>query len=76
MAPVRARWIAPAPRLATAPGLRYSMALGRLAQLVEHLVYTEGVGGSSPSPPTRLPPCLFQQLVYLGGQGEDLLGRL
>ena len=25
---------------------------GRLAQLVEHLVYTEGVGGSSPSPPT------------------------
>ena len=26
---------------------------GRLAQLVEHLVYTEGVGGSSPSPPTH-----------------------
>ena len=26
---------------------------GRLAQLVEHLVYTEGVGGSSPSPPMR-----------------------
>ena len=26
---------------------------GRLAQLVEHLVYTERVGGSSPSPPTR-----------------------
>ncbi len=26
-------------------------AQGRLAQLVEHLVYTEGVGGSSPSPP-------------------------
>ena len=25
---------------------------GRLAQLVEHFVYTEGVGGSSPSPPT------------------------
>jgi hypothetical protein len=25
---------------------------GRLAQLVEHLVYTEGVGGSSPSSPT------------------------
>ncbi len=25
---------------------------GRLAQLVEHLVYTERVGGSSPSPPT------------------------
>src|SRR5271154_1188710 len=25
---------------------------GRLAQLAEHLVYTERVGGSSPSPPT------------------------
>ena len=25
---------------------------GRLAQLVEHLVYTERVGGSSPTPPT------------------------
>ena len=28
---------------------------GRLAQLVEHLVYTERVGGSSPSAPTSLP---------------------
>src|SRR5262245_47201340 len=28
--------------------------VGRLAQLVEHLVYTERVGGSSPSPPTGL----------------------
>src|SRR5262249_53424606 len=27
---------------------------GRLAQLAEHLVYTERVGGSGPSPPTRL----------------------
>ncbi len=27
---------------------------GRLAQLVEHLVYTERVGGSSPSPPTSI----------------------
>lgn len=27
--------------------------VGRLAQLVEHLVYTERVGGSSPSPPTK-----------------------
>jgi hypothetical protein len=31
-------------------GVRF--LLGRLAQLVEHLVYTERVGGSSPSPPT------------------------
>ena len=29
-----------------------ALARGRLAQLVEHLVYTERVGGSSPSPPT------------------------
>jgi hypothetical protein len=29
---------------------------GRLAQLVERLVYTEDVGGSSPSSPTILPP--------------------
>ncbi len=27
---------------------------GRLAQLGEHLVYTEGVGGSIPSPPMDL----------------------
>jgi hypothetical protein len=27
---------------------------GRLAQLVERLVYTENVGGSSPSPPIHL----------------------
>src|SRR6478735_4710708 len=31
---------------------RASRTVGRLAQLVEHLVYTERVGGSSPSPPT------------------------
>ena len=28
------------------------LSSGRLAQLVEHLVYTERVGGSSPSSPT------------------------
>jgi hypothetical protein len=27
-------------------------AFGRLAQLVERLLYTQDVGGSSPSPPT------------------------
>ncbi len=27
---------------------------GRLAQLAEHLVYTERVGGSIPSPPTTI----------------------
>ncbi len=32
-------------------------AAGRLAQLEEHFVYTEGVGGSSPSPPTIISTC-------------------
>jgi hypothetical protein len=35
-------------------GRRQRSARGRLAQLVEHLVYTERVGGSRPSPPTRI----------------------
>ena len=30
--------------------------MGRLAQLVEHLVYTERVSGSSPLAPTRTGP--------------------
>jgi hypothetical protein len=29
--------------------------MGRLAQLVERFVYTEDVGGSSPSSPTTIP---------------------
>ena len=36
---------------------------GRLAQLVEHLVYTERVGGSSPSPPTTKIPSFIQTLT-------------
>ena len=39
-----------------AAALRYHAANGRLAQLGEHLVYTEGVGGSSPSSPTIQQP--------------------
>ena len=35
--------------------LASSLTVGRLAQLVERLVYTENVGGSSPSPPTTRP---------------------
>src|SRR4051794_16028405 len=31
---------------------RYGKSAGRLAQLGEHLPYKQGVGGSSPSPPT------------------------
>ena len=30
------------------------MPTGRLAQLGEHLLYTQGVGGSIPSPPIRI----------------------
>ena len=29
-----------------------NLGAGRLAQLVERLLYTQNVGGSSPSPPT------------------------
>ena len=32
----------------------FGISKGRLAQLVERLVYTEEVGGSKPSPPTIL----------------------
>jgi hypothetical protein len=34
---------------------RYITPRGRLAQLVERLLYTQNVGGSNPSPPTSLP---------------------
>src|SRR5262245_57830020 len=33
-----------------------NIGAGRLAQLVERLLYTQDVGGSSPSPPTTLRP--------------------
>ena len=46
-------------------GLTTPATVGRLAQLVERLVYTENVGGSSPSsptiPPTLTTPCLRQR---------------
>jgi hypothetical protein len=46
---------------------RQQSARGRLAQLVEHLVYTERVGGSRPSPPTRtLVGLLLFTLVFAG----------
>ena len=37
-----------------------SRAPGRLAQLVEHFIYTEGVTGSSPVAPTLRPASLAQ----------------
>jgi uncharacterized protein YdeI (YjbR/CyaY-like superfamily) len=41
---------------------------GRLAQLGEHFVYTEGVGGSSPSPPIPVPPTL--EPIFFAGPEE------
>src|ERR1043166_3998139 len=41
-----------APRLPRRGRRRYGFGRGRLAQLVERLLYTQDVGGSSPSPPT------------------------
>ncbi len=41
------------------------MKNGRLAQLVEHLVYTEKVKGSNPLPPTILSficTCLYKKV--------------
>jgi hypothetical protein len=40
------------PILGTIIVLIWGTSNGRLAQLAEHGVYTAGVGGSSPSPPT------------------------
>ena len=43
-----------------------SATSGRLAQLVEHLVYTERVGGSNPSPPTKRSELShFRRLAWL-----------
>ena len=42
--------------------------MGRLAQLVEHLVYTEEVGGSIPSSPTN-----FVDTLLLTSKSKFLL---
>jgi hypothetical protein len=45
--------------------------MGRLAQLEEHLVYTERVGGSRPSPPTIPPKSLLsRQSFFRAHQAE------
>jgi len=45
--------------------------VGRLAQLEEHLVYTERVGGSRPSPPTIFPKSLLGlQSLFRAQQAE------
>ena len=60
---------------------RASQRVGRLAQLVEHLVYTERVGGSSPSPPTSLcdrnhPADGFGQMFPSDSEGPALSGAV
>src|SRR5262245_51954421 len=46
----------PAGQLAIRHRRSDNISEGRLAQLVERLLYTQDVGGSSPSPPTTLRP--------------------
>ena len=50
--------------------MRWVPVQGRVAQLVEHLVYTQGVGGSIPSAPTN-GTCLED-----AGLADDLLDLL
>ncbi len=47
------------------PSSPYGSGVGRLAQLEEHLVYTERVGGSRPSPPTISSKSLFGRQGFL-----------
>ena len=55
---------------------------GRLAQLVEHLVYTERVGGSNPSPPTIFKTNILENSsapargAFTIVQSESLINRL
>src|SRR4029077_5531183 len=45
---------------------RFSLApAGHLAQWLEHLAYTEGVGGSKPSVPNRRKPRRTREKAYL-----------
>ncbi len=51
------------------------MRNGRLAQLVEHLLYTEGVGGSSPSSPTISQQASYET-VFRSGRLAQLVEHL
>src|SRR3954451_4731226 len=48
---------------------RYETGAGRLAQLVERLLYTQDVGGSSPSSPTSLRGSVASAGTSAGKQG-------
>jgi hypothetical protein len=47
---------------------------GRLAQLVERLLYTQDVGGSIPSPPTSYRSCNQTGLAIYGANGTNWEG--
>ena len=49
--------------------------MGRLAQLVEHLVYTERVSGSSPLAPTRFVILSFIRQKASGAQSAAMRGK-
>ena len=49
---------------------------GRLAQLVEHLPYKQGVAGSSPAPPMGKRPAQAGFFFGRDGRGGERLGRL
>ena len=55
--------------LSFVPALGYNLVcinLGRLAQMVERLPYTQNVGGSIPSAPTSFPnPNCFSSIGFL-----------
>ena len=56
--------------------LAYDGISGRLAQLVEHIVYTDRVGGSSPSPPTICArPALMRNAAFIASMRGLHAGR-
>ena len=61
-------------RLALRGGEAIREGRGRLAQLVERLLYTQDVGGSSPSPPTNRAKMLpYADYLYPLGEGVTAL---
>src|SRR5262249_104384 len=57
-------------RLDRSPPVANTGGDGHLAQGLEHLAYTEGVGGSNPSVPNGLKPRRTQELAYLPALGS------
>src|SRR4030081_477204 len=47
-----------------------------VSSVVEHLVYTEGVGGSKPSPPSPFLILDFGLAIYLTTRAGDVAGKI